>query len=302
MLALLWSLAWFGIRREVATRMDATAAQAVRAGYTLNWRARGIGGYPVRIEAILEQPRLGEPSGWSLAAPELDMVANAYDLNHWVIAAPHGLTLTRPGAGATQIAGRAIRASWVGLGRTGSRIAFEGLDLTFAPAPGAKPFPLARAASVTLYTRPAPGGVEARFMVYDGRAAPGGRFGDLTGQASVALVWQGVVRQAAAFRGADAPDAARAWSAAGGAITTELGGMAAGPRMIGVRSSRLTVDADGRLSGHAALQIKGGGEIVRVQGGGAAPSGDAWAPVDLGFRDGRTRLGALAIAPAPKLF
>jgi hypothetical protein len=314
-----WSLAWLVIRGQVAARLDAAAADAHRGGLDLGWTTRAIGGYPFRIAVTLDQPHAGEPSGWGLAAPTLKAVANAYDLDHWVVAAPEGLALTRPGAGATTIRGQAIRASWVGEGAAGSRIAAEGLDLIFASAPGAKPFPLARSRRAGFYTRPGPdGGIEARLMLDDAWATPGTRFGDMTGQTPIALIWQGVISKPAAFKGANAPAAARAWSAAGGAVTTELGGLAAGDRSVGVRPSRLTTDADGRLTGQVALQIRGGGGGVRALGAdgalkpaaaeaaaamidaGAGSGGET--SLDIGFQDGATRLGPVTAGGSPKLF
>jgi hypothetical protein len=314
-----WSLGWLWARDRLFQDMDAAAGAFGQAGYRIDWSGRAVSGYPFRLDLTITGPRLRETSGWGLAAPTLKAVANAYDLDHWVVAAPEGLALTRPGAGATTIRGQAIRASWVGEGAAGSRIAAEGLDLSFTAAPGAKPFPLARSRRAGFYTRPGPdGGVEARLMLDDAWATPGSRFGDMTGQTPIALIWQGVISKPAAFKGANAPAAARAWSAAGGAITTELGGLAAGGRSVGVRPSRLTTDADGRLTGQVALQIRGGGGAIRALGAdgalkpaaaeaaaamidaGAGSGGET--SLDIGFQDGATRLGPVTAGGSPKLF
>ena len=315
----LWSLAWLGIRAQVAARMDRALAVANLNGFDLNWKARQITGYPFRIEVTLEQPHVGEPSGWGLAAPRIKAIANAYDLNHWVVAAPQGLVLNRPAAGATVITGQAIRASWVQQGADAPRIVVEGLNVSFATAPNAKPFPLAKAARAAFYTRPAPGDqIEARLLLDNAWANPASRFGNVTGQTPIALIWQGLISHASAFHGADAPAAALSWSSAGGTVTTTLGGMAAGPRALGVQSSRLSTGPDGRLRGQALLQLKNGGDAARLLGvdlaldptaaGAAADIIDARtgagakAAVDLTFQAGATTLGPIAVAPTPKLF
>jgi hypothetical protein len=314
-----WTGVWFEIRNQVATAMDQAASQAKQQGLDLGWKDRTIGGYPFRIMIELTQPELGEPSGWRLTAPRIKAVANAYDLDHWVIATSQGVVLTRPGAGATAIAGDVLRASWVGQGDSAPRIVVEGLKLTFTPQPGAKPFPLTSADRAVFYTRTLPADqVEARLFLDGAQASPDSRLSAVTGPATMALMWQGTLSHLSAFHGRDAASAARAWSAAGGTLTTTLGGMAAGGRTLGVHASQLSTDADGRLVGDAQLEIKGGGDALRALGavnaidpdaavlaGGAfdaVAGGDGKVRVDLGFQDGATSFGPFPIAPSPKLF
>jgi hypothetical protein len=314
-----WSAFWFEVRAQVASAMDQASAQARQQGFDLGWKDRTIGGYPFRIDVVLTQPEVGEPSGWRLAAPQIKAVANAFDLNHWVIAASQGVTLTRPNAGATAIAGDVLRMSWVGQGAAAPRIVVEGLKLTFTPQPGANPFPLASADRAVFYTRPQPDDqVEARLFLDGALASPASRLEVVTGRFPMALMWQGGLSHLTAFRGANAPAAARAWSTAGGALTTTLCGVAAGGRTLGVQSSRLSIDADGRLSGDAALEIKGGGDAMRALGAARAvdPAGAALAArvldgsdggggkvrARLVFQAGSAKFGPIPIAPSPKLF
>ena len=314
-----WSAIWLTIRATVAAQMTQAAATAESKGFTAHWSHLRIDGYPFRIEVTVDQPRLGEPSGWGLAAPQVKAIANAYELNHWVVVASNGVTLTRPYAGATAITGDALRASYVGQTEGPARIVIEGLNVRFAAAPGAKPFPLARAARAALYTRPGPADrMEARAVLDDAWATPGTRFSEAVGQASIAMIWQGVFTRVSAFHGADAPAATRAWAAAGGTITPVVGGLGAGPRSLGLYGSGLTLDPDGRLKGTLSVVLRGGGDAIRALGadhtfdpfaaivaGGLvdlAADKDGKARVNLTFQDGQTRLGPVTIAPSPRPF
>jgi len=314
-----WSGVWFEIRNQVADALERTAARAHQQGLDLGWTDAAISGYPFRIDVVLTAAEIGEPSGWKLAAPKFKAVANAFDLNHWVIAAEQGATLTRPNAGATAISGPVLRMSWVGQGDAAPRIVVEGLKLSFAPQPGAGPFPLSSVDRAVFYTRPQPDDqVEARLFLDGAVASPRSRLSALTGAAPMAVMWQGTLSHLSAFQGRDAGAAARRWSAAGGTLTTSLGGAAAGGRTLGVHSSQLGLDADGRLTGDAQLEVKGGGDAIRALGAvhavnplaaGLAASvldtqggASGKVRVDLSFPGGLARFGPFPISPSPKLF
>jgi hypothetical protein len=314
-----WTGVWFEIRNQVAATMDQAAAQAKQQGLDLGWQDRTIGGYPFRIMIVLTQPRIGEPSGWRLAAPRVKAIANAYELDHWVIATSQGAVLTRPNAGATDIAGDVLRMSWVGQGESAPRIVVEGLKLSFTPRAGSNPFPLASVDRAVFYTRTLPGDqVEARLFLDNAHAGQASRLSAVTGPAPMALMWQGTLSHLSAFTGATASLAARNWSSAGGTLTTTLCGAAAGARTIGVHSSVLSTDAEGRLSGTAQLELKGGGDAMRALGAAhainpiaatlagsvldGAQTVTGKARVDLHFRDGSAKFGPFPISPSPKLF
>lgn len=314
-----WSLAWLEIGHQVSQRLDQAAAGAKAGGQVLTWSGRHVGGYPFRIEVTLEQPAIGEPSGWSVSAPRIKAIANAYDLNHWVIVAPQGVVLTRPSAGASTITGEVLRASWVNEGEDAPRIVVEGLNLSFVPQPGARPFPLAKASRAVFYTRTLAGDqTEARLFLSGAWAEPSGRLAMVTGQNPMSLMWQGTVSHLSAFRGADASAAARAWASAGGTLTTSLGGAAAGGRTLGVAASRVSSDANGRLAGDISVQLKGGGAAIRALGDchmldpaaaslaaamlDARADKDGRSRVDLFFQDGATWIGLIRLGPAPKPF
>ena len=328
--AFLWSIAWLEIRNQVALAMDRVSVQAHAHGNAFDWKTRTIGGYPFRIEISVTEFNAGEPSGWSLEAPNMKAVANAYDLNHWVVAAENGLVLGRANAGATHVNGRAIRASWVGPTSVGGgdaapRLVIEGLGLTFAADPGAKPFPLASADHAEIFTRTEPDGRMDAGLLLEGAqprasspAAPS-LLADLTANRPFALIWQGIVSHPEAFRGPSAPAAALAWANAGGDVTTVRGGMSSGPRGLGVRPGALSLSADGRLRGQADFVIRGDASnamravgqdhIVEPMAADAvalilqAEEQAGWrTEIPLTFQAGVTTLGPVAVGPAPKPF
>ena len=324
-----WSILWLEIRNQVALAMDRTVTEARAHGMDLGWKARAIGGYPFRIEVTLTGFHASEPSGWSVAAPSLKAIANAYELNHWVAVVEGGADFTRPGAGVTHVTGQAMRASWVGKGVGGGdgapRIVVEGLGLTFATDPGVKPFPLTTLAHGEIFTRTEPDGrMDAGLLLQDAQPrassveAPS-LLADLTADRPFTVLWQGIVSHPTAFTGASAHDAALAWSHAGGTVTTVRAGMSSGPRGMGMRPGVLSLDPDGRVSGQVGLVFRGAdGGPVRAMGqdhlidplaafaaalildarAALAPRAEA----DLTFQAGVTTLGPVAIAPAPKPF
>ena len=320
-----WSIGWLEIRNQVALAMDRASVTARAHGMALNWKSRTIGGYPFRVEVAVTGFSAAEPSGWSLSAPSLKAIANAYDLNHWVIAAENGATLTRPNAGATHITGRAIRASWVGKGDAAPRVVIEGLGLTFAADPGAKPFPLVSADHAEIFTRAEPDGrMDAGLTLEGAQPRPSGPgapslLADLTANRPFALIWQGIVSHPEAFHGPSAPLAARAWANAGGTFTTVRAGASSGPRGFGVRPGVLGLSADGRLRGQAdfvlrgdasnALRAVGQDQIVQPMAADAvalileAQEQAGWrTEIPLTFQAGVTTLGPVAVGPAPKPF
>jgi hypothetical protein len=323
--AFLWSIIWLEERNQVALAMDRAVAQARGDGLSLEWKDRQIGGYPFRIEVTVTGFHAGEPSGWSLSAPSLKAVAEAYDLDHWVFAAENGADFTRPGGGLTHVTGKAIRASWVGKGEAAPRIVVEGLGLTFAPAPGAKPFPLTSAGHAEVFTRTEPDGrLDAGLLLENAQPrassleAPS-LLADLTSDRPFAVLWQGIVSHPKAFAGANAHDAAQAWARAGGTLTTVRGGMSSNARGMGLRPGVLSLGPDGTVQGEVDLVFFGvNGDPLRAMGqdgivqplaaGAGAMILDARAAlspraeVDLTYQAGVTTLGPVAIGPAPKPF
>ncbi|HYF23016.1 MAG TPA: DUF2125 domain-containing protein [Caulobacteraceae bacterium] len=319
--AVLWTVWWFVVAGQAQARIDSAAVQMRRAGYQVGWSGREVTGWPFRTYVRFRDLRVAAPSGHALAAPRFGAQAHTYALGKWVLAAPDGLTVTRGAKGEVRIDARAIRASVAGLERSPPRLVVELLDARFAAAPGAEPFPLATAKSVDFHLRPkadAAGQGEFLFRVIDGRGREAGVLDWVAGGGPFTSQWEGTVAAADAFAGPSWATAVRGWSARGGAITGLRGRFQAGDAVSEAQAARLTVGPDGRLRGAADLVLTGGPAPLiamgRVQGGnaaGAAAAGAAAAAqnalggtarVRLAFEGGRTRVGPLNLAPAPKVY
>ncbi|HEY0053491.1 MAG TPA: DUF2125 domain-containing protein, partial [Caulobacteraceae bacterium] len=130
--------------------------------------------------------------------------------------------------------------------------------------------------------------------------------------------WEGSISRFAALRGAGVAPAIQAWTAAGGALTRVRGTGSAGEQAFEAESERLSVGPDGRLVGDLMLRLEGGTAPLAAIGRspsvnpGAARAAAATAAITGGltgkasiplfFQQGRTRLGPLDLAPAPKVY
>jgi len=75
-------------------------------GYPVAWETRTVGGFPFRLDVTLTGARIAEPSGWAVAMPALKTEAWIYRLDHWMLVAPEGVTLSRPDGGAVLVRAR----------------------------------------------------------------------------------------------------------------------------------------------------------------------------------------------------
>jgi hypothetical protein len=290
---LAWSVAWLVMKLRLEHELDARA-QALRArGYAASWSARSVGGYPFRLDVTFDQPRLGEPSGWAVAAPVLKAEAYAYLPDRWIFVAPQGLTLIRPGKGPLAVAGQAIRASVGDLGGPAPRFSFEGLGLTMAAGPGGQPGPIASAARIELHLQPGPDDQAALLVrVQDAQLSPDAPLGRLAPLKPVTLVWDLRLSHLSAFAAApDWPSAVRAWTIRGGAVAVAKVSISAGSVALQGNSGTLTVGADGRLAGDLPLGLQTGKDGL------AGPPLMA-----LSLQGGRARLGLVDLGPALKVY
>ncbi|WP_168076899.1 DUF2125 domain-containing protein [Caulobacter sp. SSI4214] len=306
-----WSYGWFWLRGQAEQRMDAASASFKARGYDLSWRERTFTGFPFRMDVSLADARVAEPSGWALRAPELKGEAEVYDLSHWVMVAPQGVVLTRPEAGDVTITGQALRASVSHPGERPPRISVEGANLTFAPAPNAKPFPLLSAANMQLHLRAGPDDQGAILFKADGaRADFVGLLGRIVQDKQASMVLDARLTKVSALRGHSWADAVRAWTTAGGAMTLQDSQVLAGDAEMKGKTGALTVDADGRLQGALDVSIKERPDLskplkTREQMLAAAAEAMGQEPViqaSLKFGEGRTRLGVIDTGPSPRIF
>jgi len=314
-----WSLAWVWVRGEAAHRMDAAVADLGRAGYPITWKTRTIGGYPFRLEVTLTDAQVRAPSGWTLQVPALEGEAYVYNLEHWMFAAPQGLTFVRPVGGPVHVTGRLIRASLSHPNARPPSVDLQGLDVAFQPTSGAQAFFLSAAKTVEFHLRAGPddeGGVFA--SVDGGRARLSGLFARIAADKPIAIVWNSTVSKMSAFAGADWADAVRAWSDAGGTMTVRDASLTAGEALISTKGGTLGVDRDGRLHGQLEAVLREAPRALGALGeSGAIPEGAAHAAAQvaqarqadgetthatLTFQAGQTTLGPVALGPAPRVY
>jgi hypothetical protein len=315
------SALWVWARGEAIKGLDAGAEVLRRAGYEVTWKDRSVGGYPFRINVALEEPRIRDRSGWALEAPRLEAQAFLHAPGHWLAAAPDGATFTRPEGGPVRVNGKLIRASLTHLDKHPPNLSFEGVDLTFEPAPGAQAFGLASAGRVEFHLRRAPAevGDEAGvwLSVKDGKARLPALLGRLAGDKPVSLEWDGRMTKIDALRGENWRGSVRAWSAAGGAMRVTRGGLTAGDALVGVNGGTLRAGFDGRLQGVLDLSLRQAPRALGVLADTGAVSAERAAAAvavaeargsrdlaraTLNFEAGQTTLGPVALAPAPKVY
>lgn len=309
---------WWIMKSRIEAGVDRQAEGLRAAGYGVDLSGRRVSGFPFRLKLDVDEARIASPGGWSLAAPGLKAEAYLHDPTHWVIVAPKGLSVVRPKGGGLTINGAALRASVAGVSQSPWRIVLQGEKLTFAPAPGARPFSLASADRIELYLRPAPTAGEgmALFKLEGGRAGQGSLLHRVAADAAVTATLQARVTRPAAFQGRDWGEALRAWGRAGGAAAGLQGQASGGAVTLNVKDGTLSVGPDGRLVGAAPLELKGadkafsaltGAEVLPPDVAGSAAtvaaaraSGQS-ATLNLVFQAGATTLGPVRIGVAPKV-
>ncbi|MDP1739392.1 MAG: DUF2125 domain-containing protein [Caulobacter sp.] len=291
LLAVGWSIGWFRLKEEAITRMDAAVAQLRAQGYPVAWETRTVGGFPFRLDVTLTGARIAEPSGWAIAMPRLKTEAWIYRLDHWMLVAPDGVTLSRPDGGAVLVRAEALRASLTGFDSHPPRLSVEGVGLAFDTGPGAKPYLIESAERLELHLRPGPddqGGV--LFRVDGARLRLKGLPARVAQGRPVSMMWDLTLSRMSAFKGQSWPSAVRRWQGAGGAITVRAAELRGGDALLTGEGGPLTVGDDGLLRGRINATLKD------ADGGGLGFSGLVT------LDDGRATLGPLDLGPAPRLY
>jgi len=318
-----WCGAWFWIRGEAERRMAAARDQLAASGYTLAWQSRRIDGFPFRLDLHLTGVKVGEPSGWAVSLPRLEAEAYAYSPTHWMLVAPDGVTFTRPRDGGVAVQAKVLRASLSNFDQHPPRLSIEGEDLTFAAAPGAKPYFITAAKGFNLHLRAGPNDQGAVYVgLVQANATLSGLMARIAEGKPIGLTADAIFSKAGEFQGKDWPGAVQAWNAAGGAFQVRQLTVQAGESVLDARSGVLSVDPDGRVRGTLRAALRQAPQALTVMGqagkitpkaaedassaamaaqAGAAQQGDV-AHVTLDFKNGRTVLGPVSVGPAPKVF
>jgi len=325
LLLAVWTGWWFWLADQVETRLAVQTESLSEAGWQVAHEPVSVTGWPFRVRVAFPAANVVAPSGHGVAASELVAEANAWNPGHWMLIAPDGLVLTRPGKGQMAVEGEALRLSVSHLRERFPDLRVELVQPTFTPVAGSEPFPLASAERVELYTRPhltdgqaATDEMDVLFRLTEGRGRAGGPVEGATRQGRLSAEVELTIEQASRLRGVDSAGVFANWTAGGGRFTAVKGRLQAGESSARIASEALRARADGRLEGRISLTAERPGEAIaglagsrsgavnRVGAAGAAAAagvqGDR--PVDLVllFRDGRTWLGPFALAPAPRLF
>jgi hypothetical protein len=306
---------WLWLKGETERRMDALSARAAAGGGAFTWAGRRVGGFPFRLDVDFKSVTWRDGSGWGLNAPILKTEASVFAPGHWVAVAPAGAVILRPTAGPVKVAAKVLRASLFDLDRRPASFSLEGIGLAFSPLPGAAPYFLSSAGEVHIHTRPGPIDKGAAYVELDRAMASGGPLGALSGGKPVSLTSDVIWDHADAVTGRAWPQAVQAWSAAGGRIEARQLRLTTAASELDVHGAGLTVDGEGRLEGVLSGRITHAPRVLAdlAAAGIIAPDAARTAtaaigaqapatPVSLDFQAGRTTLGPVALAPAPKVY
>jgi hypothetical protein len=295
-------LAWSAFWRIEAWRLQGAlskqAAELQKQGYTAQWSSLKIGGYPFALRTTVIGPRFGDSAGWGVSATRLEARAWAYAPGSWILAAPEGLIVTRPGEGAMTVSGKAIRASVGGLGSAQPRFSFEGDALTFTPAPGAAPPAFSAADKLEAHLQPGPDDQAALLLRIDGaQLRPEAGLARLAAGKPFDLLWDSRLTRLSAFRGSNWPGALQAWRNAGGLLTVVDAKLGLAGVTFDGQGGPITVDTDGRLKGELPMKLQGGEGAAKA----LLQAIGLLGPVPLRFQDGRASIGPTPVGQALKI-
>lgn len=252
-LAAAWSAGWLLAAREVERRLDAGVLALASGGVAVEWSGRRLYGYPFRLNLDLADLRV-DGGAWAVRITRFEAQAFLHAPRSWLAAAPEGLTVFRPEGGGLEVRGQRLLSSLV-LPRTGPlRLSAEGLNLSFAPTPGARPFALASAGRLEFHLRPGPDNRAAVFLrLEEGAPTPGRLFADLGSGGAVSAAMDARLDHTSALRGGTLAQALAAWGAAGGQLDLNEAGLTAGKTRLSLATKGLRAGADGQLEGRVTV-------------------------------------------------
>ena len=295
---LIWSAFWWLESGRVQRSILGQAKALQNQGYVAQWSSLKVDGYPFRLRVVMVGPKLADSAGWGLSATRLEAQAMAYAPDVWVLAAPAGLIVSRPGEGAMSVSGKAIRASLGGLGSAAPRFAFEGDALTLTPAQGAMAPSFAAIDKLELHLQPGPGDQAAFLINLDGGTLrPEAGLAKMAAGKPFSLVWDARLTRLSALRGSNWPGALQAWRNAGGSLTVADAQLGVGGLTLKGQGGPLSVDPDGRLKGELPLKLDAG------QGANTSllTALGLLGPVPLRFQDSRASIGPIPVGAALKI-
>lgn len=308
---------WFVVSSKLTAGIETRAAALREAGYVVDLAGAKVSGFPYRLKVSYAEARIVAPSGWAVAVPGFQAESVIYKLGHWVVAAPQGLTVTRPEGGPIAVKGE-LRGSVNGLNQSPWRVVLQARKATFTPSPGARGFSLASADLVEFYLKPSakPDEGLALMRIEGGKGAPGTLGGHIAADGQIKADINARLSHPRAFAGAGWSEAVRAWTKAGGVVDQIQGEIVLGAVTAKAGSGTLGAGSGGRLVGAIPLQIKQADKALSVladtntvapeAAGSAAAVAAAraqagTATVNLVFQAGVATFGPVKIGPAPKI-
>ena len=297
-LVLVWSAVWQVEKWRLEHDLPKRAEALQKQGYVAQWSSLKVGGYPFRLHLTLTGPRFADSAGWGLSGTRLEAQAMAYAPDTWVLAAPQGLIVSRPGKGDVAVSGKAIRGSIGGVGSARPRFSFEGDALTLAPAQGAAPPSFAAIDKLELHLQPGPDDQAALLVRLDGgQLRPEAGLAKMASGKPFSLLWDARLTRRSMLRGSNWPGALQAWRNAGGSSTVADAQLGIGGLTLKGQGGPLSVDPDGRLKGELPLKLDTG------QGSNSAllQALGLLGPVALRFQDGRASIGPIPVGAALKI-
>ncbi len=325
-LVIAWTVWWFIAAHRVEAAFKAQADAMTRQGYRVSTSPYSVKGYPYRLAVKLSDVSIVAPSGRGFAAPVLDIEANAYNPDKWVLVATKGLTLYRGHAkdgaelGTLALTGKVLRASLSHLGQAVPDIRLQGMDLAATPSDPAHPFVFDTATLLEAYLRPNAkdaDGADALVRWSGARGHAPGFAGKVSPNAPLDLHVEGTINHVSAFRGVNFTQGFEAWKA-GGVASNLIVELKRPDTTLHLSSDALTASPDNHVEGRVKVELKGAAGPIDMLSAAGIISGDAAqeaAPLldlalgansdgtklTIDFKKGKSYIGPLKVADAPTL-
>lgn len=325
-LIVLWTVWWFIAAHRVEAALHAQADALTKQGYRVSTAPYTVKGYPYRLAVEMHDVSVVAPTGRGFAAPALDIEANAYNPDKWVLVATRGLTLYRghdkTGAdlGTLALTGKVLRASVSHLGQTVPDVRLQGMDVAAAPSDPAHPFVFDTATLAEAYLRPnAKDGDSADWLVRwtGARGHAPGFAGKVSPNAPLDLHVEGTISHIGAFKGVTFADGLTAWKT-GGVASNLIVELKRPDTTLRLGSDALTADADNHVQGKVKVELTGAAGPIDMLSQAGVLSGDAAgdaeplldlvmganngpAKLTIDFKRGKAYIGPVKVANAPTL-
>ncbi len=292
LLALGWTGYWYYTASVVNKALHAQQDGLIKQGYQVSVDPYRITGWPYRIHIPLKNLTIVAPSGRGFKVPDLEVNADAYDLDKWVMEAPQGLILYRGRPDGTDygkltVTAKSIKASVSGLRKPVQNIAFQATEAVVTPSDPSHPYIFDKADLFEAYVRPhmmasgaAPAGASASasaepakidpesadwlIRLNGAHGQPQGFVGNLSPDKPLTLSTEGTLNHISAFNGKDFASGVTAWKAAGGSATYFKSMLNSGDMTMTASSNGLGLDGQSRLTGHMDIEISDTARPIEV--------------------------------------